>query len=59
MDNICLVFIILAAIVFLGIGLIQLLNKILVDLHRQDELIEKDIFGYKEINKILTKNEEQ
>jgi len=59
MDNICLVFIILAAIVFLGIGLIQLLNKILVDLHRQDELVEKDIFGYKEINKILTKNEEQ
>lgn len=35
------------------------LNKILVDLHRQDELVEKDIFGYKEINKTLTKNEEQ
>ncbi len=56
MDNICLVFIILTAMVFLGIGLIQFLNIILVESHRQDELVEKDIFGYKKINKILTKS---
>lgn len=51
-------FIILTALVLLSIGLIRFLNIILVDLHRQDELVEKDIFGYKEINKILTKNQE-
>lgn len=53
-------FIMLTALVLLGISLIRLfLNITLVESHRQDELTEKDIFGYKEINKTLTKNEEQ
>jgi hypothetical protein len=52
-------FIILAALVLVGISWIHLLNKIVAPLDEQEELTKKDIFGYKEINKTLTKNEEQ
>ena len=53
-------FIMLTALVLLGIIIswVHLLNKIVAPLDEQEELTKKDIFGYKEINKILTENKE-